>query len=250
MKTALASVLNLIPPRYAIALKRRIAPVGTLDYPRATLTMTLDSWVQIMRLGSCAKEPETVAWIERCVQPGDVFCDIGANVGAYSLIAAARGAQVVAIEPSPTTFAALCRNIVLNGFEERVTPIHAALGPRTEVVRFAFKSLDPGAADHDGLTGGAEAFPLLCYRLDELVERFALPAPAHIKIDVDGAEAAVISGMTGLLAAEGVKSVLVEIDENEPASRNVAARLGEFGFRARERRERQWRGQFNTIFER
>jgi FkbM family methyltransferase len=157
---------------------------------------------------------------------------------------------VIAVEPSPTTFAALCRNIALNGYHERITPIQSALGPRTELVSFGFKSLDPGAADHTGLTGGAQALSLPCYRLDDLHELFRLPAPHYLKVDVDGAEAAVLSGATKLLGNDSLRSILVEIDETEPASRGVSALLTEFGFRITGRHERLWKGQFNTIFER
>jgi FkbM family methyltransferase len=224
--------------------------VGKLDYAGAALRMTLDSHVQVMRLGSCAKEPETVAWIERCLRTEDTLFDVGANVGAYSLIAGARGARVVAVEPSPTTFAALCRNIALNAFEDRITPVQCALGPRTELVRFGLASLDPGAADHDGLSGGARALTVPCFRLDELQERFGLPEPNHLKVDVDGAEAAVLAGATMLLSNDKLRSILVEIDETEPASRGVSALLTEFGFRITGRHERLWKGQFNTVFER
>src|ERR671932_123659 len=60
----------------------------------------------LSRLRPVAKEPWTVRWLERSLRDGDVLYDVGANVGAYSLIAAALGAQVVAIEPAYANYAA------------------------------------------------------------------------------------------------------------------------------------------------
>src|SRR5438046_1543914 len=90
------------------SLSRREYPVvpahiGRLDYPGADLRIGVTSRTEILsRLRPCEKEPWTVAWLERTVRPGDVLWDVGANVGAYSLIAASLGreaAQIVAVEP-------------------------------------------------------------------------------------------------------------------------------------------------------
>src|SRR6185436_17615377 len=101
-----------------------VAPVR-LDFPdhdiwlRATFPSER-KW----RARACAKEPWTVRWLQEHVGRGEVLYYIGANVGAFSLIAAiARGASVVAFEPGYATFARLCENIQLNGCGEAIVPV-------------------------------------------------------------------------------------------------------------------------------
>lgn len=79
------------------------------------------------------KEPETLEWIERYVRSGDVFYDIGANIGLYSLFAAKRlggKCKVYAFEPEALNYAQLSRNIFLNGLSGIVVPCCVAVTDR------------------------------------------------------------------------------------------------------------------------
>jgi hypothetical protein len=51
----------------------------------------------------------------------------------------------------------------------------------------------------------------MMFRLDDLVDRFGLPLPNHIKLDVDGGELAVLDGASRTLASPTLRSVLVEV---------------------------------------
>lgn len=65
-------------------------------------------------------EFEEMAFVMHYLQQGDVFADVGANVGAFTIMAGGvAGAQVVAFEPSPDTYAMLTRNILLNNLHNR-----------------------------------------------------------------------------------------------------------------------------------
>src|SRR3990167_8461206 len=89
--------------------------VRRLDYgPKDIfiLTDTLREWET--RARSVGKEPKTVPWLEKHGGVGTVFYDIGANIGAYSLVAAAQGARVIAFEPAPHNFYKLHENIDLD----------------------------------------------------------------------------------------------------------------------------------------
>ena len=110
-------VVQRLPGDLVGHLKSRLRPVGRLDYAPKRIDMHIDSAWQLFRLGSCAKEPETIRWLESELRPGDTFYDIGANVGAYSLVAfaiTAGQAKIVAFEPGFATFTVLCQNIQLN----------------------------------------------------------------------------------------------------------------------------------------
>jgi len=231
------------------------AHIGRLDYGGAEIMIGVTSRAEILsRLRPVAKEPWTVEWIERNVKASDVLYDIGANVGAYSLIAAAlgRSARVVAVEPAYASYAALCDNVLLNGAQDIIVPLPVLLGARTGLVTLGYRDVAAGAAEHLVGAEGAAAYrqPTLAYRLDDLVEHLGLPAPTLAKIDVDGAEAAVLAGAPQTLARAELRSVLVEVERSggdaivaalERAGLELVDRVDE---RAGERLAHVWYGTF------
>lgn len=224
------------------------AEIRRLDYPGADLYLYVTSRAEKKaRTVSCAKEPWTVEWIERAVGAGQVVYDIGANVGAYSLIAAHRvgaAGRVFAFEPGYATFAHLCDNVVLNDFGSVIVPVPLPLAGATALGSFAYQKLYPGHARHLGLGAGSMTDqgrivyeqPALTMRLDDLVSTFGLPRPDHLKLDVDGAEVGVLAGSGDVLADTTLKSVLVEVDDIN--SRPVMEALERAGLRLAARHER------------
>jgi FkbM family methyltransferase len=208
--------------------------IVALDYAAAPLYLYVSSRAEKKsRAHSCSKEPWTVAWIERVMAPGQVVYDIGANIGAYSLIAARRvapGGRVYACEPGYATFAHLCDNVVLNGYESTITPLSIALSGSTGMVPFAYQKLYPGHARHGGLEAGSLAEdgppvyqqPVPAMRLDDMVRTFGLAPPDHVKVDVDGAELGVLEGAAMTLAHPGLKTVLLEVDDRNTAGVEAA----------------------------
>src|SRR5690606_12848835 len=103
--------------------RRLLAP--PIDRAPAGFHMQLDSqeWLQIDLLAGRQSEPLTAALIERLLEPGDVFVDIGAHVGWLSLLAARSvgpHGKVVAIDPQPYNCDRILTNAGLNGFENIV----------------------------------------------------------------------------------------------------------------------------------
>ena len=247
----------------AVTVKESIQVTGQLDYPRADIQMVLDSAMQLYRLSACAKEPETVEWIESHVRAGDVFYDIGANVGAYSLVAhavAGGDCTVYAFEPSFSTFAALSENVRLNGCDGKIIPLHVALSAETKVFTFNYSQVVPGAASHgldqpigEDLKPFVPTFtqPILSYKLDELIDQFSLLPPSHIKLDVDGSESDVLKGADKTLGSPQLRSILVEIDETQQRGEAIRTNLESKGFQVKTRHERRGSATLaNYIFER
>ena len=67
-------------------------------------------------------ERETLRWIND-MKPGSTLVDVGANVGMYSIFAATRGVEVIAIEPEATNYSTLVTNIRANRLEDMVTTV-------------------------------------------------------------------------------------------------------------------------------
>ena len=191
------------------------ATVVELDYARHPVQLLATSSMERnWRARSCKKEPWTVEWIEESMNEGGVLYDVGANVGAFSLIAAkvcARRGTVVAFEPGFASYAHLCANIVLNRCEPIIIPVPLALGSASGLGRFRYLSLDPGQSRHDfqqnaWVADEAAATkrylqPVLSMTLDSVIQTFALPQPNHLKIDVDGGEIDVSRGRRRLSRA-------------------------------------------------
>jgi FkbM family methyltransferase len=199
-----------------------LSTVAVLDYPRLTVKLHVTSDTERRhRVIACEKEPWTVEWLETMVGAREVLYDIGANVGAFSLIAALRGARVVAFEPGAATYAKLCDNIVLNGCEASIVPVPLALADTTSLVGFKYRSMESGQSRHSMSSAswqpwtptrpGRYVQPMCAMTLDEARDMFELPTPQHLKLDVDGAEHRVLVGATRTIADRALRSVLVEV---------------------------------------
>ena len=79
-----------------------------------------------------------MAFLLHFLRTGDLFVDVGANIGSYTVLATAVcGAQTIAAEPDPGTSHSLKRNVQANGIEQRVTLVEAALGSARGTARFS-----------------------------------------------------------------------------------------------------------------
>jgi FkbM family methyltransferase len=166
-----------------------------------------------------------------------VLWDIGANVGLYSVYAAKKGVQVVAIEPSVFNLEFLVRNICMNELEERILVLPMAVGtkiPCFETLSLASASWgDSGNSyatrnDSRGQVGRFDiSYKVPGVPLDSLTSLFGTPAPDHVKIDVDGIEADIVE--SGARTFSKVTSVLVEVPEIAGSGERIANALASAG---------------------
>jgi len=144
--------------------------------------------------------------------PGDVFVDVGANIGYYSVIAGAavgRAGAVYAFEPSARIRARLERNVELNQMPQ-ITVRPEAVAANAGVVRL----IEPQGTGNDGLAyvdmnGGSAGVEVRAVRLDQLPDFFDR-APALIKVDVEGGEPEVFRGAAALLNRSDAPSIIFE----------------------------------------
>ena len=245
----------------------RLDPVATLRRDGHELSFHTPNRVTLWRVQTVLqKEPGTIEWIESFAAD-DVFVDVGANVGMYSLWAAKyRGARVFAFEPEAQSYAVLCRNIAINALSGRAVAYCLALSDESKLGTLHLTALAAGHSCHsfdESVNFKLEQtqFPFsqgcVAGRLDELVAGGAVPTPNHIKIDVDGFEHKVIAGAGAVLGDPACRSILVEINRRLEPHREIIAYLTGMGFRYSEeeaaravRTEGLFEGCGNYVFRR
>lgn len=141
--------------------------------------------------------------VARC-KPGDIFIDVGAHVGYFTLPIARRvGARgrVIAIEPLPASADLLRRNVGLNGFDW-VTVVQAAACQRDGQASFVLSDASAmwGALGPADQGHGSATLPVRTRSLDSLVAEMNWPQIVGIKVDVEGAELEVLRGAEEVLA--------------------------------------------------
>ncbi|MEZ4700725.1 MAG: FkbM family methyltransferase [Rhodothermales bacterium] len=165
-------------------------------------------------------EPAVQEALVANVQPGQVVYDIGANCGFFSVLAArltGEAGRVYAFEPVPDHIDAIRRNAELNQFAQIVVK-PMAVGATTGEEALAITDHPGGATLRS--TGIVppdmrEYVNVSVVSIDDLLMAGKLPPPDFVKIDVEGAELAVIRGMSTTLRT--IRPVLIyEVDANDP----------------------------------
>ncbi|MGR7995866.1 MULTISPECIES: FkbM family methyltransferase [unclassified Xanthobacter] len=139
-------------------------------------------------------EPE-LKYIDKFVHTGDIFVDVGANIGLFTLKMAPRAGRIVAVEPGKEAGDLLVQNVGLNGFKN-VTLVRKGLADAAGRASLFHNPVgdDPQAFSlvNDGAATEAEEVEITT--LDQLVADLSLPRVDVIKIDVEGAEQRVLAG--------------------------------------------------------
>jgi FkbM family methyltransferase len=166
------------------------------------------------------KEPETIEWINT-FSDMDVFWDIGANVGVYTLYAALKNMEVLSFEPSPSNYYLLNRNVEINKMDDRISALCIAFNDTTRLDSFYMANTELGGALNsfgEAVDWKGEPFTasfkqaMIGFSVDDFIRQFNPLFPNHIKIDVDGIENKIIKGAEKTIADRRVKSILVELD--------------------------------------
>jgi FkbM family methyltransferase len=158
------------------------------------------------------QDPALAPILEACLGPGDVFFDVGANIGVYSAWAArlvGAGGEVHGFEPIPATRARFESLIAMNRLENvRVVP--TAIGEEPgETVLWVM----PGASGNtSGLRRSEDSEPLTVKldTLDGYVAATGCRTPALLKIDVEGFELSVLRGARELMRGSAAPAVVFE----------------------------------------
>jgi FkbM family methyltransferase len=188
------------------------------------------------------------ALVARLLDPGEVFWDIGANVGYFSLVAAARvqaAGQVVAFEPGAAALARLTENVSLNPFKNiRIFNLAVADADGEATLYRAEGIADSSASLFAAAAGAAGGETCATVALDGFLNQEKLAPPDFVKLDVEGAELAALQGAAGILA-DSRPLLLVEMEEKNLGAAGASKAaiqtfLQDYGYRAAHLRKGRW----------
>jgi FkbM family methyltransferase len=178
-------------------------------------------------------EFEDMAYVLHASDADDLFADVGANVGPYTILACAvRGARGFCFEPVPSTYRRLLDNIHLNNLSDRVQAFNIGLSDcEADLLFTTGENCTNHVVAED--EAAADAIRVRVRPLDRVLDR---EIPSILKIDVEGFETLVIKGASRTLRHERLHSVIIELngsgsrygfDEDE-----IRRTMRDHGFRA------------------
>lgn len=176
---------------------------------RTHLLISPGMWGATMNHYCGLQDFEPMAFLLHLLRPEDLFLDVGANVGVYSVLAAGGvGARSLAVEPGDTAAEMLLANVHANRLAERVEIHRAGIGATPGVVRFS-RGLD--TLNHI-LATSETAAPSVEIPITTIDAVLGGRCPTAVKLDTEGYETPAVAGATATLANPGALALCVEFD--------------------------------------
>jgi FkbM family methyltransferase len=153
-----------------------------------------------------------MAFLLHYLEKEDLFYDIGANVGSYTILASGyKNVKSVCFEPVPSTYTSLKRNIRINNLDTKVVALNIGVGSKKGVLHF---TEDFDTVNHVVFTPENENTHHLVEvnieDLDTITGIYGIPN--LIKIDVEGFETEVLNGMCNVLKSDNLKAIIIELN--------------------------------------
>jgi len=177
-------------------------------------------------------EFEEMSFLLHYLQSDDLFVDVGANSGSYTILASAvKGSSVISFEPVHKSYYRMLKNVELNHVEHLVDVRNKAIG--AEVGRALITSnLDSMNRILVHNIKDEDAISVELSTLDREIERI----PKIMKIDVEGFESQVLAGAKELLKNENLQAIIIELNGSGKnygfIDSTIADTLVESGFKA------------------
>lgn len=155
------------------------------------------------------REYEDMSFILHVLKSGDLFIDVGANIGSYSILAGTcKNVEIIAFEPAPKTFFWLQKNIKINALENKVTAMNYGLAEKKKKIKFS-ANLD--ILNH-ALTDDEKNLPFLEIDVLKLDDVLKDKCPTVIKLDAEGYETNILKGATNILNNPSLIAIIVELN--------------------------------------
>lgn len=188
---------RLLQVDYVLPLADRASIVVSNRENFATLAYTCTLW-----------DFEEMVFLTHLLRPDDLFLDIGANVGGYTVLASAvAGARSLAFEPVPTTHEALLRNIRANGIDDRVRAMQIGIGDVEQTLSMTADRGGLNAIVSEGWVGTTVEVPVR--RIDDVL---AGELCRLIKLDIEGFEMNALRGGPQTFGNPHLLALIVELN--------------------------------------
>ncbi len=173
-----------------------------------------------------------MTFLLHALREGDLFVDIGANIGSYTILSSSVvGARTVCFEPVPSTYDRLMANIKINNLEGKVTPLNIALGNSKGEV---YISSDYNCMNHV-IAEKEEIENKIIVNISTLNKELQ-ECPFLIKIDVEGYEIPILDGAKDILANNELCGVIMELNGSSDRygydESKILSMMFSYGFKA------------------
>ena len=195
------SIPGLALKRLLWSLVRRREFEYTTTTPRGwRITGHTRDWIQRNLYYFGLWEPSLSAWIESRLSPGDVFVDVGANIGYFTLLAAQRvgpSGKVVAVEAMPSIYQHLATHVAGNSLANARLINEAAVGPGdpADVLLYWGGEGNIGSSGMIRRSEHAQSVRVAARPLAQMLTEEECRRARLIKMDVEGVEARAIRGL-------------------------------------------------------
>lgn len=191
-------------------------------------------------------EPKTVRWIESFDSNG-IFYDVGSNIGGFSFLTKMIHSKMIVFSFEPNYLNYMVQvETIRNNEIKGLNPINMALNDCDSYDFFHYESDKEGSKGNFGdllekdlkeskwgnpFKKGVEfKLPIMGMSLDSFIQRFKLPNPTYLKIDVDGNEGLVVDGMKETLKSKDLKEIMIEVDEMIKKNSTIYTTIESHGF--------------------
>ncbi|MCA1560684.1 MAG: FkbM family methyltransferase [Acidobacteria bacterium] len=207
LERAAAGLRSVLPQPLTDALRggyHKLLATSAAD--RFVCTLPEGERVRVLpQYGELTWNPEEYAAFGQAVAPGTTVLDIGANLGAYTLLFALwvrESGRVFAFEPAPESFAGLLAHVALNGLADRVAAQQLAVSDTEGLAAFQASGRDGANRIVAAADGSPDILQVGSTSVDAFCRKKAV-RPGFIKIDVEGAELQVLQGARETIGAAG-----------------------------------------------
>ena len=219
-KNLIKYILNfLLSNNYSIkilSILKEIQSYQRVKYKKKFFFFLNLNWITQFRIKTFySKEPETLNWISS-FKKNQIFWDIGANIGLYSIFASYYNVLTYAFEPSVFNLEILVKNIIKNKLQNKIKVIVNPISKKSEISNFNYSSEESGAALSSFKLKNKKIinfYKMNSISVRDLKKNYNIKKPDHVKIDVDGNEFEILDSL--LHEYKSIKSFLIEVNKDK-----------------------------------
>jgi FkbM family methyltransferase len=209
-----------------ISFFKHLSSSSTIHSRGISFKLTSDNWITKYRARTFNdKEPKMLDWLDANLQDGDVFFDVGANVGIYSIYAALRNSRtkVYSFEPEYSNLGQLKKNIIINHLNDNIIPFSIAFSHQRGISYLHLQDLTPGSAMHTESRNNLDKSygknvvwreGIVTYTIDEFCNSADIN-PSLVKIDVDGNELEILKGGQITFSNPDLRTIYIEVNSSQ-----------------------------------